>query len=316
MNAELVTLAVPCRTDEPALGRTLEIAWASWSAGPATARGLEVLVCLNGDLTAGRALDDVRAFAQARGVAAGVMDAANADRLPGAPPKTGLTVAALCSARPGKALAWNVLRGAARGDTTIFTDADVWFPADTIGRLVAALAQAPGAVLASARTRCAARASWFEAVMAVPYGVDFPNLSPQLYAARTDRLPGAMPEDLLDPERWLELTVGAADIVRAPGAEVVVRLPATLRDFFRQRVRIEMGRVQLEAEYPLLLGRGTVQPRLRDVLRQLEPAELGRLGVYLVLRRSVHAVARRWYARGRTRDVWAQPASTKEWDAA
>ncbi len=315
MTAALVTLAVPCRTDEPALRRALETAWASWSAGPAATRGLEVLVCLNGDLTTGRALDDVRSFARARNVAAGVVDA-DAGVWADPPPAGGVIVAALCSARAGKALAWNVLRRAARGDTTIFMDADVWFPADTVGRLVSALAESPDAVLASARTRCTTRGSWFESVMAAPYGVEFPNLSPQLYAARTDRLPAAMPENLLDPERWLELTIGAAEIVRASGAEVVVRLPATLRDFFRQRVRIEMGRVQLGAEYPRLLGRGAAQPDARDVLRQLGAADLARLGVYLALRRTVHAVARRWYARGRTRDVWAQPTSTKEWDAA
>lgn len=318
MTPGVVTLAVPCRTDEPALGRTLETAWGSWRAGPATSWSLEVLVCLNGDPGTGRALDEVRAFARARGVEAHVVDAegegatSRGDPLPAAD----VVVVALSSARAGKALAWNLLRRAARGATTVFMDADVWFPPDTIGRLLAALEQTPVAVLASARTRCAARASWFEAVMAAPYGVDFPNLSPQLYAARTGPLPCAMPDDLLDPERWLELTVGAADIVRAPGAEVVVRLPTNLRDFFRQRVRIEMGRVQLAAEYPQLLGRGTVQPGFRDVLRQLGPAALGRLGVYLALRHAVHAVARRWYARGRTRDVWAQPGSTKHWDAA
>jgi hypothetical protein len=45
----LVGLAVPCRTDEPSLGRTLETALASWRRVPQAARaGLEVLVCLNG----------------------------------------------------------------------------------------------------------------------------------------------------------------------------------------------------------------------------------------------------------------------------
>jgi hypothetical protein len=123
-----------------------------------------------------------------------------------------------------------------------------------------------------------------------------------------------MPEDLLDPERWLELTVGADRIVRAPGARVVVRVPATLRDFFWQRVRIEMAKVQLAEEYPHLASRGARQPGLRDILRQLGPGGLARLAIYLVLRRGVHAVARRWYARGRTGDVWRQPRSTKRWE--
>src|SRR5438034_1072995 len=47
--AGLVTLAVPCRADEPALGRALALAWRSWRrvAGP-TGRPLEIAVCLNG----------------------------------------------------------------------------------------------------------------------------------------------------------------------------------------------------------------------------------------------------------------------------
>jgi hypothetical protein len=150
--------------------------------------------------------------------------------------------------------------------------------------------------------------------MAVPYVVDFPNLSPQLYAARRDALPRAMPENLLDPERWLELTVGADRIVRAQSARVIVRVPATVRDFFWQRVRIEMAKVQLAAEHPHLAGRGTIQPAIAAVLHQLRLADLGRLGIYLTLRAVVHGVARRWYARGRTADVWRQPASTKRWD--
>jgi cellulose synthase/poly-beta-1,6-N-acetylglucosamine synthase-like glycosyltransferase len=317
MTATAVTLAVPCRTDEPAVGRTLDLAWASWCSGPAATGALEVVVCLNGDPGSGCGLADVRAFAGRCGVEAHVVAADGPTSTPWpAPPAVGPAVVALCTARTGKAMAWNRLRRAARHPIMLFMDADVWFAGDTLGRLLAALETSPGAVLASARTRCAPTPSWFEAVMAAPYGVDFPNLSPQLYAARRDALPDAMPEDLLDPERWLELTVGAGGVVRAPGAEVVVRVPATLGDFFRQRVRIEMGRVQLAREHPELLGRGTVQPGPRDVLRQLGPAAVARLGVYMALRGSVHAVARRWYAQGRREDVWPQAGSTKRWDHA
>jgi hypothetical protein len=49
VSVALVSLAVPCRTDEPALGRTLDTALASWRRAPQAVRaGLEVLVCLNG----------------------------------------------------------------------------------------------------------------------------------------------------------------------------------------------------------------------------------------------------------------------------
>lgn len=314
MTTRLVCLAVLCRTDEPGLGRTLAEAWASWKAGPAAAQALELLVCLNGEPGDGRPLRDLQAFARAHGVEAAVVDVDAGELVPPAPSERGLVVAALCTRRTGKAIAWNLLRGRARAPALLFMDADVSIEPGAFGRLLGALDEHPGAVLASARTTCAARPTWFEAVMAVPYAVDFPNLSPQLYAARRAALPAAMPEDLLDPERWLELTVGADRIVRARGAHVAVRLPATLRDFFRQRVRIEIAKVQLAVEHPELAGRGAVQPGLADVVRQLGPAALVRLGVYLALRESVHLVARRRYARGRTDGVWRRPDSTKRWE--
>src|SRR5262249_24790519 len=67
MNPDVVTLAIPCRSDEPALGRTLAAAWASWQAATqATERRLEVLACVNGDAAAGRARGELLAFARAR----------------------------------------------------------------------------------------------------------------------------------------------------------------------------------------------------------------------------------------------------------
>jgi hypothetical protein len=318
VSATPVCLAVPCRTDEPQLGRTLAEAWASWDAGPAATAALELLVCLNGDPRGGRALADLRAFAAAHDVAPSVVDVdapAAVSPPSGAAVAGGMTVVALCTRQSGKAIAWNVLRSAARAPVVLFMDADVSFPRETLGLLLNVLDAHPEIVLASARTSCAARGTWFERVMAVPYAVDFPNLSPQLYAARRDGLPRSMPEALLDPERWLELTVGADRILRAPGARVIVRVPGTVRDFFWQRVRIEMAKVQLAAEHPDLAGRGTVQPGVGAVVQQLGLADLGRLGIYLALRAVVHAVAWRWYARGRTADVWRQPESTKQWGA-
>jgi hypothetical protein len=313
VSARDVALAVLCRTDEPALARTLREAWTSWQAGPARTGSLALVVCLNGEPGDERALRDLRAFAAAHDVEAIVVDADGDTGAP-LPDAASLSVVALCTRRAGKAIAWNLLRQRVRSPTILFMDADVSFPPETLGLLLDALEAAPQAVLVSARTTCTARGGWLEGVMAVPYRVDFPNLSPQLYAARRDDLPAAMPENLLDPERWLELTVGAGRIVRAPDARVAIRLPATLRDFFWQRVRIEIGKVQLATEHPQLIGRGTAQPGVADVVRRLGLTDLARLAVYLTLRGAVHAVARRWYARGRTGDVWRQPASTKRWD--
>jgi hypothetical protein len=312
MSVPCITLAVPCRTDEPALGRTLAAAWASWqAASQVETHVLEVIVCLNGPVSDCGALRDLRAFAAAHGAPLTEVDADAAPATPATPP----AVTALCTRRIGKAIAWELLRQRAHGEAILFLDADVAFSDDTFGLLLEALAAHPDAILASARTTCEARPSAFERVMAVPYRVDFPNLSPQLYAARPEGLPASMPEDLFDPEHWLELTVGPDRMVRAAGARVVVRLPATPGDFFRQRVRIEMGKVQCAAEYRGLAHRAAPQPGLRAALAALGPADAVRLGAYLALRETAHVLAWRRYRRGRTADVWRQASTTKRWDA-
>jgi len=43
--------------------------------------------------------------------------------------------------------------------------------------------------------------------------------------------------------------------------------------------------------------------------------DLLRLGTYLALRETAHAIAWRRYRRGGTADVWRQAATTKRWDA-
>lgn len=309
MSGTALTLAIPCRTDEPALGRTLDEVWArAADAGVAVA----TLVCLNGPAVAECAAMRAVTDASARGgrcMRVVDVDAHAGDRMV-APPDE---VVVLATARAGKAIAWNLLRERIATDVVVFLDADVALGPRALALLLAALARDPAAVIASPKTACAARDTAFERIMAAPYGVDFPNLSGQLYAARTEGLPAHMPEDLIEPERWLELAVGRERVVRDPAARVIVRLPGTLRDFYRQRIRIEMGKVQIEREYPELLARGNAQPRLRATLRALPLIELLRLGVYLVLRESAHAVARRRYGRRSTAAVWIQAASTKEW---
>jgi hypothetical protein len=289
-------VAIPCRTDEPALGATLAAVWRDWSErADGAAAGLDVFVCLNGaDPPDGGAAADVARFRAAHATQP-------------------VHVHVLRSAPPGKARAWNVLRRRCDRPLIIFLDADVAIAPGTIPRLLAALAAAPEAVLATPRTRCAPRPGCFEAVMAAPYAVPFPNLSGQLYAARTAALPPAMPECLLEPERWLELVVGPERVRHVAEAEVVVRLPATLRDFGRQRVRIEMGKVQLRRDFAGLLERSAAQPGVGRVLRATSPAGLVRLGAYLALREACHLVAAWRYRSVEDPSAWPQARSTKQW---
>ena len=308
MSAAPVTLAIPCRTDEPALGRTLTAAWAS-----AAAAGVPVatLVCLNGaGPDASPAWRDVDACARREGRPLRLVDV---DAAGDAGPPTPGSVVVQRTTRAGKAIAWNLLRARVATDVMVFLDADVGLGPGAIGRLLDALARAPTAILASPKTVCAARPTLFESIMAAPYGIDFPNLSGQLYAARVAGLPLRMPEDLIEPERWLELEVGRERMVRDPDAQVIVRLPGTLVDFYRQRIRIEMGKVQLERDYPGLAARGNPQPRLRAAARSLSAGGLVRLAAYLALRESAHVLARRRYGRQTTAAAWIQAGSTKEW---
>jgi len=312
-----VTLAVPCRTDEPSLGHTLAAALASWELAPESrVHPLELLVCLNGPGEGAGARAAVARVAEAAAVPLVEVDADRSGPLT-LPPVTGrLVVTILRTRHAGKPIAWNLLRRHARGVVTIFADADVSFSADAFGLLVGALGAHPDAVLASGKTTCAPRPGVFEGIMAAPYAVDFPNLSPQLYGARVAALPPVMPEDLIEPERWLELTVGRERVVRVPAARVAVRLPATLRDFFRQRIRIEMGKVQMTRVYPALASRGTKQPGAGTALASLGAMGTLRLGVYLTLRSAAHVVAWWRYRRGATAGIWRQAVTTKRWDAA
>jgi hypothetical protein len=231
------------------------------------------------------------------------------------PPAPGsIGVAALLTPRVGKPNAWNVLRAAARAPLVLFMDADVGFAPDTFGLLLDTLEAHPEAAIATARTTCSPRPGLFESIMAAPYGIEFPNISPQLYAARLSALPAAIPEDLLEPERWIELQLGRDRVVRAAGAEVAVRLPGTLADFFRQRIRIEMGKVQFAHEYPGIETRGRPQPAVRAALASLGPGARARLGAYVALRSVAHALAWWRYRRGRTAGIWLQAATTKRWD--
>ena len=311
MREPAVTLAIPCRTDEPSLRHTLEAAW----AGCADAGVPDVtFVCLNG-LAAQTcaASGDLRALASAEGRPVLEIDTDEHAGRPGPVIPAAGTIVVVRTRRVGKAIAWNMMRSRIGTDRVVFLDADVAVGGGAIGLLLAALAANPHAIIASPKTTCTPRPTWFEAIMAVPYRVDFPNLSGQLYAARVAGLPVHMPEDLIEPERWLELELGCEGIVREPAATVAVRLPATAGDFYRQRVRIEMGKVQLEGEYPHLLARGNPTPLLRAVLEQLSVVELGRLAVYMALRQSAHLVARRRYRRREIAGIWVQAASTKQW---
>ena len=77
-----VTLAIPCRVDEPALGRTLAAGAEAWRRAPDSATGaLEVLVCLNGGDASGP-LREMRAFAERAGAPLAEIDVDRGESMP------------------------------------------------------------------------------------------------------------------------------------------------------------------------------------------------------------------------------------------
>ena len=156
----LVTVAIPCRTDEPALGRTLEAVRESWQhATESATHRLELLVCLNGGEAPAPAAA-LRAFAWAGGAPLAELDV-DRGAVPLPPLTAPLTAVALRTGGAGKPRAWTLLRRHARAPLALFLDADVSFTPNAFGLLLGALRAHPDATLASGKTTCAPRPGAF-----------------------------------------------------------------------------------------------------------------------------------------------------------
>ena len=305
-----VTFAMPCRTDEPAVAATLDHVQAAWAQGALGPPNL--CVCVNGPGNAATpVVHTLQSWATQQGLPTELIETDPDSDGPARPLSAFAGMRILRTQRAGKARAWNLLRRVIGSAVIIWIDADVTFAADVPARLVRALDEDETATLASARTQPLVRPGFLERLQAIPYAFPFENLSPQLYASRSARLPLAIPEDLLDPERWLELIVGHERIVHAPDTIVWIGLAATLGDFFRQRVRLEQAKRQLACAYPGLSARGHTAPRPVMVRQHYSAPDLARLLAYLSLR-SAAAAAGWWrHRRGQVEVAWQQATSTK-----
>ena len=314
MTEPAVTVAIPCRADEPGLAATLGEALARCQEAPFWGRvAVELLVCVNGsrDASGGPPAVAVRRYCEARGIPVAVtcLDDPGAVATP-IPAENPVSARLLITRVAGKARAWNVLRASCCSPVVFVCDADVSFSRGAFARLHAGLMADPGLALFSPKTDCLHGGTLLERVVAAPYRFDFPNLSGQLYAMRAAEVPQSMPEDLIEPERWLELEVGPGRVGRDASARVYVRATATLADFFRQRVRIEMGKIQLRRGYPALVRRSRAQPGPRDVGR-VTLREQALVGSYLCLRSLAQVWAWWRYRQGAVDWVWRQPLTTK-----
>ncbi|MDG2305391.1 MAG: glycosyltransferase family 2 protein [Candidatus Binatia bacterium] len=224
--ATSVTIAVPCRSDEPGLARTLDAL--SVAAEALRERGHEVFffVCVNGP--AGPAHEAAAAFA------------AGSERT---------TVFTLDEA--GKAGAWNRLRGGCETDWIAFCDADVEPAPDALASLAESLEGRPDAAVATARLEPKLEgASLVAKAAALPHRFDFGVVRGPLYLLRTEALE-RMPDGLLLEDAWLSAELGArgAGTVLSVWSAVVRYRPAnTLRDYYRERLRTEAGKIQIRAD--------------------------------------------------------------------
>jgi Glycosyl transferase family 2 len=274
-----VSVAVLCRADEPALCTTLgslEVA-----AGRLAALGHPVAfsICVNGG-EGEAALADARAFAAASAVG---------------------PVSILVERHADKARAWNLVRESCASPLVAFCDADVEVAPDALVRLAEALAAAPGAALASARqVPVLDRATAVARSAALPYRFDFGVVGGRLYLMRGDtRL--RMPEHLLLEDGWLSAELGRERLVTVREAEVRFRPPATLGDYFRERLRTEAGKVQIRSSR-IAAGRETppiARYPWRDMMRGIAPRDWPLAAMSLGVRCVARVVAEISSRRGR-----------------
>ena len=177
----------------------------------------------------------------------------------------------------------------ARRDRSLFLDADVSLRARTpSGGCSARSTRHPTPILASAKTTCAARPTLFEARDGRAVRGRLPeSLAAALRGAHATGCRRAMPEDLLEPERWLELdgrrrAHRARARARAWSCGCRRRCATSSASASASR----WAKVQLARELSArsLGARRTRSPDCARRCAQLGPADCSRLGAYLALR--------------------------------
>ena len=315
---DTLSLAIPCRADEPGLGDTLDSLFAACVSPELPAACLqEILICLNGT-PAGQPsppLHAAREFCARHAVSLDEIDLSSAEeRAPQA--DVGLRCLVLVADWRGKPRAMNALWRWARGGLLLFCDADVRVDPDALARLYAQIQNDAQVRLVAAREVPVldTKASVWSRMGALPYRFNFGNAGGRLFVIRRDALRAPLPEDLLLEDAWLTVAVGKQHVRKNLQARVFFVLPQTWGDYFAERVRAEGGKIQLRRHHADLLEHGPVANYpWAEFIRQIEWYEYG----LVVLALGVRGLARLW-AWGRLRrsgfyGLYRPFRSTKRW---
>lgn len=300
---DAITVAVLCRSDEPALERTLRSLEDAIAPLAGADRDVELAVCVNGPPGSGTALAAAQALASRHA--------------PG-------RVRVLTDPRADKARAWNLVRATCRSALIAFCDADVEVAPDALAKLVATLDAAPDVLLASARqvpvfepfaseagSASRRRPTLVARAAAIPYRFDFQVVGGRLYVMRASAVE-RMPEGLLLEDGWLSARLGNDVLRTVADAEVRFHPPTTLRDYFRERMRTEAGKMQIRDERR---DEGRAQQpiaryRWRAMSAALGPGDIPLIAVNLGVRCAARVLAEVAARRGRS-VAWAPVASSK-----
>jgi hypothetical protein len=288
MNGGL-SLAIPCRADEPGLGATLTSLFSACQrAVLSTCLIQELLICLNGMRRGSvcASLLAARAFCTDRGIpyrevwltteeeaprtessptvatisdiVASTVDVHQASESKTAPCIPSCTI--LLTERSGKPPAWNILWRQAAGAFVLFCDADVRVDDEAVWFLYNRLQREPRLALVAAREVPVLEGggTMWSKMGALPYRFDFGNAGGRLLVLRKDAVPDGMPEDLLLEDAWLTVAVGKHRVAKEWQARVYFLPPTTGRDYFAERVRTEGGKVQIRRVYGRLLEGGPI----------------------------------------------------------
>jgi glycosyltransferase involved in cell wall biosynthesis len=288
MNGGL-SLAIPCRADEPGLGATLT-SLAVACRHTALADGLirELVICLNGLKrgTSCASLLAARAFCAKVGIplqeiwlmdepellharSAQPADAISETReqrmeirrLPTEMAHSPIPVCTiLLTERKGKPPAWNTLWRYAVGTLILFCDADVRVDPEAVWFLYDRVRQDPHLSLVAAREVpvLEGKGTLWSRMGALPYRFNFGNAGGRLFLFRKDALLDGMPEDLLLEDAWLTVAVGKQRVAKDWRAQVYFLPPATGRDYFAERVRTEGGKIQIRRVHGKFLQAGPI----------------------------------------------------------